>query len=230
MVAALLAILVEVVVLLNLGALAHGMSVGALFLLHAAGVPVGTGVDHFLWMDTAPVTFSMPNHSFIELFVWIIVGGIGILVVTLLRIIPAPLRYFINLNLLIVLSEATYLYFMGHLGYDSNEFSILLTRTAILTWLIVPLFVGVLSALFPLTIAEQLSLLLFCSGYNFLITTIRYAVFIAILSKTGPILMADLYLLYGPLLDIVPLVAIYSMFLVRLACRLERTSEGWAWL
>lgn len=228
--AILLTFFVELGIILALPFLIHSMTPLAAHVLNAAGFKTGLGYDTFLGIRTSPLTFSMPTHSFWELFWWIAACGIGIVVVSALRFMAAPLRYFINLNLLIIASEATYLYFMGHLGYDSNEFSVLMLRTAMLTWLVIPIFVAVLSILFPFNPLEQLLLLLLSIAYNVVITSVRYAVFIAVLSRTGPILMADLYLLYGPLLDIVPLIAIYSMFLVGVAKRLERSSEEWAWL
>lgn len=199
-------------------------------ILASGGFTAGLGADYFLGLHLQPLTFAMPPHHFIELLMWMFGAALAILVISLTKIVPLPWRYFVNLNLLIITAEATYLFFAGHLGYASNDFSALILRTAVVTWLVMPFFLLVISSLFPFTILEQFTLFGLGMVLELAITTLRYAVFAAVLIKTGPILMADLYLLYGPLMDVIPLIAIYTIVLANLAKRLERGPEGWAWL
>ncbi len=200
-------------------------------LLQLTGVNVTTGSDRYLWTSSTPLLFTMPPHPWQQLVLCIIGCLLAIVTIsTLLRRIEAPLRYFINFNLLIVCSEATYLLFAGHLGYSAGAFSTLMLRTAITTWLLVPPIVGLMAMLFPFPPLASASLVLSCALYEIVLSFARYAAFIAVLSHTGPLLMAAMYLLYGPLLDVLPIIGIYSLFLERLSLRLSRDPEAWAWL
>jgi hypothetical protein len=223
-------VLVEIVLIAIIPSFTKWMTVFDQHILTDGGFAIGLGTDTFLGIQLTPLSFSMPTHHFIELLTWMFGCALAVLIISIFRIVPLPWRYFVNLNLMIVTAEATYLFFAGHLGYASNEFSVLMLRTAIVTWLVMPLFLLIISSLFPFTILDQFLLFIVGMVVELSITTLRYAVFAAILVKTGPILMADLYLLYGPLMDVIPLVAVYTYFLVRIAKRLERGTVEWAWL
>ena len=200
-------------------------------VLHWTGVDVTVGSDQYLWTKPTPLLFTMPPHPWPQLVICIIgcVAAIALFSTALSRL-EAPLRYFINFNLLIIGSEATYLLFVGHLGYSAVAFSTLMLRTTITTWLLVPPIIGLMAMLFPFSPLSSASLVVSCTLYELLLSFARYAAFIAVLTHTGPILMAAMYLLYGPLLDVLPIIGIYSLFLEHLARRIGRRPEAWAWL
>jgi hypothetical protein len=102
------------------------------------------------------------------------------------------------------------------------------TMTAI--WLVLPLFIGTVTILFPFTLLASIAIILSTVVFDIVLAASRYAAFIVILNHSGPILMADLYLSFGPLLDVIPLTGIFAIFLGLLARRLRRDPEAWAWL
>jgi hypothetical protein len=59
------------------------------------------------------------------------------------------------------------------------------------------------------------------------LSIVRYACFILILGQTGAIAMTDLYFLFGPLLDVVPVICFLSILLVRLARAFESRRAAW---
>jgi hypothetical protein len=172
----------------------------------------------------------MPSHDYLELAAYILVSALAIAIVSIFRLFPAPLRFFVNFNFLIVAGEASYLLLAGHLGYASGTFSTLMLQTMTAIWLILPLFVGTVAILFPFTLVTSVVIIVSSVLFDIVLAASRYAAFIIILSHSGPIMMADLYLSFGPLLDVIPLTGIFAIFLGLLARRLRRDPEAWAWL
>lgn len=194
------------------------------------GTPVTLGSDDFLGLSLSTISYAMPTHDFVELLVWIGSGLAGIAILTFGKFLSTPLRYFVILNLAVISSEAIYLLFQGHLAYSPAQFSVLVMRTMVVTWFVIPAFVATVVVLFPFRAWHIVAAILFCTGYDIALGIARYAAFVTILSHTGPILMADLYLIFGPLLDVIPLIGIFSFFLTRLSRRLERRPGAWQWL
>ena len=224
------AVIVEILFLLVVQPLERLVSTVDASVVSASHVPVSLGNVHFLWLTLAPLEFSMPAHNYIELAIWILACAAAIAVTSIFRLFPTPLRYFLNFNLLIVAAEASYLLFAGHLGYAGSTFSALMLQTMTAIWLLLPLFVGTITLLFPFAILTSAAIILISLAFDIVLASARYLAFVIILSHSGPILMADLYLCFGPLLDVIPLTGIFAIFLTLLARRLRHDPEAWSWL
>jgi hypothetical protein len=74
----------------------------------------------------------------------------------------------------------------------------------------------------PFSVLERTVLMVLTLGYDIVFSAIRYAVFAWLLTGVGAVVMANLYLFLGPLLDFVYLVGIFALFLPRLGRRLGR--------
>lgn len=225
-----IALVVECALLLVAQPLVSMVSTIDATIVRASNVPVTLGSEHFLWLNLAPLEFSMPVHDYIELAAWILACALAIAIISLLRLFPAPLRYFVNFNFLIVAGEASYLLLEGHLGYSSNTFSTLMLQTMTAVWILLPLFVGTIAILFPFTVLTSTAIIVGSLVFDIALGAARYLAFVIILSHSGPILMADLYLCFGPLVDVIPLTGILALFLALLARRLRSQPEAWSWL
>jgi hypothetical protein len=100
-------------------------------------------------------------------------------------------------------------------------------RTALVTWLVIPVFVGFFVSLFPFTVVERIGFIALTVAWDIPLSIVRYACFILILGQTGAIAMTDLYFLFGPLLDVVPVICFLSILLVRLARAFESRRAAW---
>ncbi len=200
------------------------------FVAARSGIDYRVFPDPFLYVTTHPMTFAMRHSDWIELCGVIVVCLLVILALSIWTAIAAPIRFFINLNALLVGGAAVYLLLRGHLGYDSAAFTQLMLRTALLTWLIMPLFVGLFASLFPFTFLERLIFIGITVAYDVPLSIARYGLFVAILGSTSSIAMTDLYLVFGPLLDAVPIICFFSLFLVRVAKKMEERRAVWGWL
>jgi len=222
-------LIVELAVLLFAQTGLNWISAVAQLIAKDEGITARTFDDPFLVFTLHPMTFAMHHHTWIELVIIALVALIGIILVTITTKIASPLRFFINLNVLIVGGAAVFLLLAGHLGYDSYAFSQLMMRTAILTWLVLPFFLGLFSALFPFSIIERFALIAITVAYDVPLAIVRYACFIGILGKTGPVMMTDLYLVFGPLLDALPVTCFLSLVLLRVSRTLDKRRSVWGW-
>jgi hypothetical protein len=180
--------------------------------------------DPFLFVTTRPMTFAMRHSDWIELCAVIVICVLAVLALSMWT------KIFINLNLLLIAGAALHLLLVGRLGYDSAAFSTLMLRTALFTWLIMPIFVGLFASLFPFTLWQRLLFIVITVAYDVPLSIVRYALFVAILGKTSSIAMTDLYLVFGPLLDAIPIICFFSLFLVQVARSLEERRAVWGWL
>jgi hypothetical protein len=223
-------VVVEVIAVWLAPAAARAMARFAFYSARAEGVAVRPFGDRFGWVELQPMTFTMHHHDWVSLVVMSLVCALVVALLSFWQALPMPLRFYINLNALVVGGAALYILFTGHLGYDSAAFSQLMLRTALLTWLTMPIFIALFAALFPFSWWERLLFIGITVAYDVPISIVRYAAFVGILARTGPALMPDLYLLFGPLLDAIPIITIFSVFLVRAARRIDRNSGVWAWM
>jgi len=223
-------VIVEVIAVVLAPFAARAMAQFALFSAHLEGIVVRPFGDRFGWIELQPMTFAMHHDDWVGLSLTLVICVLTVALFSFWQQPPMPLRYFINLNALVVGGAALYILFAGHLGYDSAAFSQLMLRTAVLTWLTMPVFIALFAALFPFSWWERLLFIGITVAYDVPLSIVRYAAFVGILARTGPALMPDLYLLFGPLLDAIPIITFFSVFLVRAAHRLDRNVGVWAWM
>ncbi len=220
-------VLAELLVVIFAQRCLDAMTSVALFASRYEGVPARPFADPFLFVTLHPMMFDIRHSDWLELLIVMLVCAVIIVVLSIWRGIAAPVRFFINLNALLIGAAAIFLFLAGHLGYDSAAFSQLMLRTALLTWLVIPVFVGFFAILFPFRIIERIAFILLTVAWDIPLSIVRYTCFIAILGKTGPIAMTDLYFVFGPLLDVVPVICFLSILLVRVTRALESRKVAW---
>lgn len=190
-------------------------------LVRFAGTAASLGSDRFLGVELFPLVFgSIPPLDYQTLVLWFAGGATALVTVWRTTRIPGPLRLLLAYNLALLTASALYLLFAGHLGYDAEEFSRLYLRTIVVVWLVAPVFLAGLSLALPFSPAERVGLALLTLGYDILFCAVRYALFVWLLTGLGAVVMANLYLFLGPLLDVIYFVGIFAMFVLRLGRRL----------
>lgn len=115
--------------------------------------------------------------------------------------------------------------------FTPEEFSSLSTETSALTWLVLPLLLGVVSFSAPFRLRERAALLLAVLAYSVVLSAVRTGFLSSALEGGGSVLMAPLFLNFGPLLDIVGAIAIFSVVLARVSARLQsgEPRRVWSW-
>jgi hypothetical protein len=145
-----------------------------------AGIYVRTFADPFLFVTLHPMTFEMRHSDWFELLVITLVCALIVIGLSIWTALVAPLRFFINLNAMLVGGAAIFLFLTGRLGYDSAAFSQLMLRTALVTWLVIPVFVGFFVSLFPFTVVERIGFIALTVAWDIPLSIVRYACFILI--------------------------------------------------
>jgi hypothetical protein len=194
-------------------------------LLHFTRTAVELGDDEFLGVRLFPVMFeTIRPQSYQALLAWLAGCVVAIVLLTQRRWLLMPVRYLIVYNLLLLAGSAYYLLFFGQPGYDAVDFSQLYLRTVVTIWLVTPAFMGLMSLTLPFSPLEQIGLVTLALAYDMVFSAARYALFIWLLAHLGAVVMANLYLFLGPLLDVIYLVGIFAVFALRLARRLDERS------
>jgi hypothetical protein len=177
------------------------------------------------------LSIVFPNTSYWVELIWLAAGATLLAMVLRLRIIPTPMRVFAGFGSVLVCASAYYAMVIGPPGFDGYEASALYIRTAVVIWLLLPIVLTALSVGLPFSVGERLVLIVVCVVADMGLAIVRYAFFVWIIGVAGPIPMPMLYLLFGPALDFMSVVAISSVVLVHLSKRLDRVddSERWLW-
>jgi hypothetical protein len=199
-------------------------------LLQALGQTAPVLYDDFLHLDGIVIGVALPPVDYRTLTVLVAAGASLIAAVSMIRRLPLPIRYGINLHLILLTAAAVYLLIGTVPGYDGTEFSALMVHTALLTIPVLALFAAALGVLFPLTLPEAIGFVMAALAYDLLLSLLRYAVFLIVAAHLGAIVLPVLYLLYGPLLDILPIGMMFMVLLTRVSARLQRSPEVWQWM
>jgi hypothetical protein len=198
-------------------------------LLQALGQTAPVVYDDFLHLGGTVVGLALPPVDYRTLTVLVASGIVLIAVVSAIRL-PLPIRYGINLHLILLTAAAAYLLIGTVPGYDGTEFSALMVHTALLTIPVLVLFAAAMGVLLPLTIAETIGFVMAAVAYDLVLALLRYAVFLIVAAHLGAIVLPLLYMLYGPLLDVIPIGMILMLLLTRVSARLQRTPDAWQWM
>jgi hypothetical protein len=199
---------------------ARAFALATMALVRFSRTAATLGSDEFLGVPLFPLVFegSRPMH-YLAILLWLGACAAGILLLTQRGWLSMPVRYLIVYNLSLLAASAYYLLFFGQPGYEAADFSRLYLRTVVTIWLVTPAFMGLMSVTLPFSPLEQVGLVLLALAYDMVFSAVRYALFVWLLVHLGAVVMANLYLFLGPLLDIIYLVGIFAVFVLRLTRR-----------
>jgi hypothetical protein len=114
--------------------------------------------------------------------------------------------------------------------YTATDFSELYVKTEISMWLFIPLILGMALLPLPASIFPKILLIVFALIYSVIFGTLRYIIFLFVISKFSVIYMALLFFAFGPLIDFVYIVGIYCFYTSKLSKKLKGSENIWKWL
>ncbi len=198
-----------------------------------SGVP--TTITHWrflpVWVTRMPVLdapASFPS-SRVSLITFI-VGVLLVLIVPRLRPIPKVVRvYVVFLSLLMTASAIFFIFFPHRFPYDVVDFSLLYMGTQFGMWLLMPIVMGLAVSMLPSPVIEKLLVVLATLAYGAVFGAVRYACFLLLLQKMTVLSMATMFFAFGPLIDFVYMVSIYSIYVNIVALRMQNRPEVWRW-
>ena len=141
-----------------------------------------------------------------------------------------PIVIFIMLSALIHLISSLFFIFLPSLfPYNAANYSQLYMIQQIGIWFFVPLIMGVGVMPLPGSFSSKVTTMIVTYIYSLVFGFLRYVVFLFILSKVSLLYMAILFFVLGPLLDFTYVVGIYSVYITRLAARIQGDYSLWKW-
>jgi hypothetical protein len=199
-------------------------------VVDSSGRMVAPLKDSLLGISNA---IPVPRLPLLNLTTMLWIAGVCAVLLIVTSLIPGratPLRYWFSANLVVLMLSALYAFFAGRVAYDGASYMALVERTSLLILLCAPCFVGFVAALLPFTILELAEMLVLMLVSDVIFGVIRIAAFALVVSRFGAIAEMNLYMFFGPLLDVVYFMTVYSLVIVSLSRRLNQDEGAWQWL
>jgi hypothetical protein len=154
-----------------------------------------------------------------------------ILLVCLPKIEKAkPLITFCIVVAFINFASSLFFLFSPHrFPYELADYSELYIKQQIGIWFFVPVIMGFAMLPLPSSLISKSMTMLLTVFYSLVFGTVRYVVFLFILAKVSLLYMAMLFFVFGPLIDFVYIVGIYSIHAMRLAKKIKGDFGFWKW-
>lgn len=190
-------------------------------------------------ISTTPFIDSIGNISFLYLsgghptFYFSLANAIVCLLLLLILLnmkssLPSVI-FLIIIASIHLISSLFFVFVPDRFPYEVVDYSRLYMLQEISIWFFTPLIMGFGIMPLPSTLAAKIVTIAITYIYSLLFGFIRYTVFLYILAKASLIYMALLFFAFGPLIDFVYIVGIYSFHVARLAHRIKDDYRLWKW-
>jgi hypothetical protein len=97
-------------------------------------------------------------------------------------------------------------------------------------WFFVPVIMELAILPIPSSIFSKGIIIFLTVLYSILFGIVRYIVFLFVIAKFSYIFMPVLYFSFGPLVDFVYIVGIYSLYVSKVAERITKDFRIWKWV
>lgn len=162
---------------------------------------------------------------------------INFLVALILMILLPRMHKFKNVAIFLIFLAAIHMIsglFFTLIPYDfpytAAEFSELYIKSEISMFLFIPFILAMAFLPLPASIFPKIVITIITLFYSIVFGTLRYVIFLYIIAKYSFIYMALLFFAFGPLIDFVYVVGIYSLYTSNLAQKLKGSKSIWKWL
>jgi hypothetical protein len=162
-------------------------------------------------------------------FIVFIVSVLMIFIATRVRI-PRPIAiWIIFISTVNLTSVFFFTFFPAYFPYTIQHFSELFIRTEISIWLFVPVIMEASLLPLPSSKASKLMAILFALLYAVTFGVVRYVLFVQILIKFSYIFMALLFFCFGPFIDFIVVVGVYSYYVSLVSKKINQDLRVWNW-
>lgn len=154
-----------------------------------------------------------------------------IILLPLLKFISKPVFIWFTLIFSInLVSSIFFIFFADYFPYTLWNYLELYLKTEICIWLIIPYILIFAFLPLPANFISKLLLVLKTLLYTIIFSFARYIIFIFILREFSYLYLAMLSFIFGPFLNYIFIIRFYSIFVSKLAARLQGDESKWAWL
>lgn len=183
-------------------------------------------LDSSISLISMPAAYPTTRFSFIN----VLLAVSGMTILPAIKRIPRSLGIagafvcFIHLC-----SSVFFLTMPDKFPYSVETFSGLYMKTEISMWFIVPLLLQLCLLPIPMPKLTKFMLNLLVLFLLIVLSVFRYLVFLYVLNRFSLIFMADMFFVFGALINFLYVVTLYSIFFASLSRQFKTKHQVWKW-
>lgn len=144
--------------------------------------------------------------------------------------VPKPMAIWLIFVCLVNLVSALFFtFFPAYFPYSIPHFSELFLKTEISIWLFVPVIMEASLLPLPSSKITKFMTILFSLLYAITFGVVRYVLFAEILIRFSYIFMAVLFFCFGPFIDFIVVVGVYSFYVSLISKKINQDLRVWNW-
>ena len=160
-----------------------------------------------------------------------LISFLAMIIVPWIKQILKPVTIWIFLvSLINLVSSLFFIFCADKFPYSLDIFSDLYIKTEINMWLVIPFLMSMAFLPIPSKLFSKLLVILLTLCYSITLGIMRYIIFVYVLRKFTYLFMAMLFFIFGPLLDFVYIIGIYSIYISIVAQKMKQDKSVWKWL
>ncbi|MCE5194227.1 MAG: hypothetical protein LLF28_02045 [Nitrospiraceae bacterium] len=145
--------------------------------------------------------------------------------------LPAPVVIWIVYSSIVnLISSIFFIFFYDQFPYNIEAFTELYIKTEVNIWIFIPIIMGMALSSLPSRIFSKVGLVVLTIIYSMILGLIRYVAFIYVLADFSLIFMPLLFFAFGPFMDFVYIVGMYSLYISNYAKKIGKDLRIWKWL
>jgi len=133
-------------------------------------------------------------------------------------------------SIVLFISSLFFVFYGNYFPYPLRTFFDLYIKTVVAIWLIIPILITIAFIPLNMTFMSKFFVVLLALVYSIIFATTRYVAFIFILREYSSLFMAILYFIFGPFLDFIYIVGIYSYITSKVARKIKDKDSFWGWI
>jgi hypothetical protein len=179
-----------------------------------------------IYLLDLPGKYPSPLFSFL----FFCAAVLSIYLVTKIKLYRPLGLWLIFVSAINMLSSIVFMLWPHTFPYTMLKFSELYITTEVGMWLFVPVVMGMALLPVPAGVVSKGSIIVLSALYSMIFGMVRYVVFLFIIAQLSYIFMPVLYFSFGPLVDFVYIVGIYSLYVSKVSERITQNYRIWKWV
>ena len=146
------------------------------------------------------------------------------------RLIKPIVIWGIYVSIINFIAAAFFILWPDMFPYGVKAFSELYIKAQVVIWLFVPMLMGAALSSLPSNVFSKIGIAFSALLYSLVFGIVRYVVFLYALAKFSFVFMPIMFFIFGPLMDFVYMVTIYSLHVSCFANKIGKDLRIWKWL
>lgn len=164
-------------------------------------------------------------------FVSAVISLLTMFLVPQIKRITKPVTiWIVTVSFINFVSSLFFIFLPDYFPYGVAVFSELYIKAEISIWLLIPLVMTIAIMPLPSKMQTKFAIIACTLSYSIIFGCLRYIVFLYLLGKLSYLFMALMFFIFGPLLDFIYVVGIYSYYVNIVSNQVKKDMKVWEWL